>query len=388
MKEYNNLEENCVTGDQPYDYESQPYELYSKSEELESDKEVSKYKNKWKQLIIFLSVLIIGIFAIAGFYFQKYIKDQEYQLEIANEYIKNFEADFNDITQELNEILDDKFAQLEKEDVEYFEALGDIIDSYYPFKERLENFKDSVTAESAASFIPDETQKDLLSYIDATIEEVDAGLSKAVDEMKGLYLDILGLYNDDNTLESLAKAIPHIEETIELLESAQWAKEFLSEDDYEELYTDATNMLAEKETSISKLISYTKAGSNGVICYSTTSQEASMLTKVNALREKNGLNTLTYDSGLFSIAKIRGVEITKLFSHTRPNGTDCLTVSDDMGGENISCNSMDFSVSASYTQFYDSIGHRDNMLYEHYTRFACNRVIANGTAYWVQIFGF
>lgn len=337
---------------------------------------------------IILCLLMIIVLSIVGYLGNKYLENQGSRIEIASEYIIDFETELNTITSELNEILEGKFKKLEEEDVEYFEVLGEIIDSYYPFKERLNQFRNDVTEEGDKNYVSIETQKDMLRYIDNTIEEIDQGLIKSVSEIKELYGDILSLYTEDESIESLAKSIQNIENTIELLETSSWSEEYLSEVEFQELYTTATTMLQSKETTISKLINYIKAEDNGIICYSTITQEAAMLEKVNALRKSNGLNTLYYDSSLFDIAKIRGIEITELFSHTRPDGSDCLTVDDDMAGENISCNNEDFSVEASYKQFYDSIGHRDNMLYANYTRFACNRVIANGSAYWVQIFGF
>lgn len=344
-------------------------------------------KKKGKGTII-ICLLIICIFSTIGYLGHQNQKQQQYRSEIASEYITSYELKLNEITDQLNQVLDEKFAELEEEDAEYFEVLGEIINSYYPFKDELEEFRNSVVAESSSYYVSNETHYEMLLYIDNTLDEIDEALTKAVSEMKGSYVSILEHYTEDETLENLAKSIQNIESTIELLETSDWAVEFLTAEEYEELHTTAGTMLQSKESAIGKLISYKKAGDDGVICYSTTTQETAMLEKVNTLRKSNGLNTLSYDSNLFSIAKIRGIEITKLFSHTRPNGTDCLTVSVDMGGENISCNSEDFSIEASYKQFYDSIGHRENMLYANYTRFAANRVIANGCAYWVQIFGF
>lgn len=125
-----------------------------------------------------------------------------------------------------------------------------------------------------------------------------------------------------------------------------------------------------------------------ITSYSNSSEELLMLTLVNEEREKQGLTTLQFDETLYHGAKIRGIEITNVFSHTRPDGSSCFSAGDGISGENISYSNADHSAHGAYKQFYNSVGHRENMLYDGFTRFACNRVISEGTAYWVQVYGF
>ena len=84
------------------------------------------------------------------------------------------------------------------------------------------------------------------------------------------------------------------------------------------------------------------------------------------------LGKLTLDEDLCKAAKIRSKEIVKKFSHTRPDGSKCFTVFDDLGikasakGENIAAGNS--SGSKTFAQWeekdkkYDEQGHRRNML--------------------------
>lgn len=124
-----------------------------------------------------------------------------------------------------------------------------------------------------------------------------------------------------------------------------------------------------------------------ITSYSNTSEESQMLKLVNAERAASGREPLKYSATLYSAAKIRCVEITQVFSHTRPDGSSCFTVSAAAAGENLAySNSYDTQVA--YNQFYNSGSHRSNMLDEDFTTFACNRVVSDGLVYWVQIFGY
>lgn len=60
-----------------------------------------------------------------------------------------------------------------------------------------------------------------------------------------------------------------------------------------------------------------------------------VLAIVNQERANYGLSPLSMDAELFNAAKIRAAETSVLFSHTRPDGTMCYTVSSKVSGENI-----------------------------------------------------
>ncbi|MBO4338195.1 MAG: CAP domain-containing protein [Lachnospiraceae bacterium] len=110
-----------------------------------------------------------------------------------------------------------------------------------------------------------------------------------------------------------------------------------------------------------------------------------------------GLKKLQYDYGLEKAAMKRAVEISKSFSHTRPNGSSCFTAypAGYMAmGENIAMGT-NYIMTTSHTlemwketnKSYYGQGHRRNMLNRNFTcvGIACFEV--NGCKYWVQEFG-
>lgn len=126
--------------------------------------------------------------------------------------------------------------------------------------------------------------------------------------------------------------------------------------------------------------------------YTTQAQEVVAL--CNIYRQQNGVkNNLTLDPVLTQAANIRAKEIVEKFSHTRPNGTSCFTVLDDVGyswravGENIA---VGYPSSASVMEAWmDSEGHRKNILNSSYNRIGVGYYAdpkAPYRYYWVQIF--
>lgn len=111
-----------------------------------------------------------------------------------------------------------------------------------------------------------------------------------------------------------------------------------------------------------------------------------VLTIVNQERAKNGLSALSMDAELLNAAKIRAAEITVLFSHTRPDGSTCFTVSDKAYGENIA---MGYDSATSVMNgWMNSSGHRANILTPAYKSIGVGCYNYNGTLYWVQLFGY
>ena len=88
-----------------------------------------------------------------------------------------------------------------------------------------------------------------------------------------------------------------------------------------------------------------------------------MLAKVNALRREQGVGELTLDEQCKNVSAIRVVEISSLYSHTRPDGRKSSTTWDDLGyqwsgvGENIAKIGVYYNTTSSLTQradqFYD-----------------------------------
>ena len=112
-----------------------------------------------------------------------------------------------------------------------------------------------------------------------------------------------------------------------------------------------------------------------------------VLELVNAERAKAGLKPLRYCTEGQQAADLRAQEITKSFSHTRPDGRTCFTVWNDLGisgsymcAENIAYGYQ--SAEKVMEGWMNSSGHRANILSENATALA---VAKSGTS-WVQVF--
>lgn len=107
---------------------------------------------------------------------------------------------------------------------------------------------------------------------------------------------------------------------------------------------------------------------------------------VNAERAKQGLRALKMNAELTRAARVRAGEITRTFSHTRPNGASWSTVSASAYGENIARGQKSAEkVVAAWMS--SSTGHRENILRPGYGSIGVCAVNYNGMMYWVQLFG-
>lgn len=114
--------------------------------------------------------------------------------------------------------------------------------------------------------------------------------------------------------------------------------------------------------------------------------ESELLRLVNAEREKKDLAALKYSKPLAAAADTRAKELTVTFSHTRPDGTTCFTVSEFVYGENIA--SGQTSPTAVVNSWMNSQGHKDNILNETYKTAAIGCYNDGETYYWVLLFGY
>jgi uncharacterized protein YkwD len=113
--------------------------------------------------------------------------------------------------------------------------------------------------------------------------------------------------------------------------------------------------------------------------YDKASADANkIVAMVNNLRKANGLNTVKVDPLLTKAAKIRAMELAEtyimwgiLVTHTRPNGNGAPSVVDDVKGlsgypmENAAGSDGNWEINTPtrlYTAWYNSEGHRKNML--------------------------
>lgn len=112
-----------------------------------------------------------------------------------------------------------------------------------------------------------------------------------------------------------------------------------------------------------------------------------MLDLINAYRSQYGEQPLKLHIGLCDVAMVRSEELKSVFSHTRPDGSDCFTVLDDINierlaaGENIASGYT--SVSSVMDAWMNSDGHRSNILSGNYEYVGIGIV---DNRYWTQIF--
>lgn len=108
---------------------------------------------------------------------------------------------------------------------------------------------------------------------------------------------------------------------------------------------------------------------------------------VNEYRTSNGLSALTWNDSLYENSKVRAAEIVTSFAHTRPNGESCFTaftVSYTTAGENIA---YGYATAQSVAEgWWNSEGHKANILNASFSQAAMACYYANGRYYWVNLF--
>lgn len=116
-----------------------------------------------------------------------------------------------------------------------------------------------------------------------------------------------------------------------------------------------------------------------------------VLNLVNNERAKAGLSALRLDADVTAAANVRAKEITRSFSHTRPNGSSFSTVLKEQGvtfvgsGENIAWGQK--SPEQVMDSWMNSDGHRANILNQNFKNIGIGYYQdENGRNYWVQLF--
>lgn len=114
-----------------------------------------------------------------------------------------------------------------------------------------------------------------------------------------------------------------------------------------------------------------------------------MLALVNRERASKGIAPLRWDADLESSAVTRAAETSIMFSHLRPNGSDCFTAFPDglyAEGENIA---MGFSSAQdTFNQWKNSSGHYANMMSPSFTHIGISCFYGGAYGWcWVQTFG-
>ena len=126
---------------------------------------------------------------------------------------------------------------------------------------------------------------------------------------------------------------------------------------------------------------------------SRAANRKAVLKIVNSERKSRGCKKLVLDSTLNKAAQKRAQEISKYFSHERPNGTDCFTVLKKYGaryttcGENIAAGQSTAAIVMN--SWMNSDGHRKNILTKKFKKMGVGYYKKKGTDYtyyWVQLF--
>lgn len=118
------------------------------------------------------------------------------------------------------------------------------------------------------------------------------------------------------------------------------------------------------------------------------SPEEEVLSLVNEKRNEEGLDPLTWNKTLAKDASSRAKEISKKFSHTRPNGKEWYTLDEkNMYGENLGKNYT--TAQDVFDAWMNSESHKENILWEEFTQIGIALYITkDGSYYWVQEFGY
>ncbi|MDR3594436.1 CAP domain-containing protein [Clostridium sp.] len=114
------------------------------------------------------------------------------------------------------------------------------------------------------------------------------------------------------------------------------------------------------------------------------SAEDKILQLMNEKRTEAGLKPLTIDNTLVQVARYKSDDMIQnnFFSHTNPDGTKWTNWLHTIGydytsaGENIACNNTD--PVELFNQWWNSPGHRANMMNEKYTKVGIGVINGNG----------
>ena len=118
---------------------------------------------------------------------------------------------------------------------------------------------------------------------------------------------------------------------------------------------------------------------------SISAMEAELVRQVNQERARYGAPALKVDAQLSAAALVRAKEIVEKFSHTRPDGTRGITVSEAARAENLAKGQQ--SVDKVMAAWLTSSGHRRAMLSASYQTTGVAVCKSGGVFYWVELFG-
>lgn len=217
---------------------------------------------------------------------------------------------------------------------------------------------------------------------DVTI--TDNPISRA--DMATLLYNLLNVQNQPTDLDLATVTIPDISSLSaekQLHIRTAYAKNYLSGVDKSGSFAPYANMTrAEAATLLDRLLNSTAASSDNFV--------EQVIELVNQARTQEGLAALTQDKLLCAAADIRAEEISRVFSHNRPDGASCFSalreqnISYTAAGENIAAGQA--TPSDVVQAWLNSEGHRANIMNGKFTSTGVSHTVINGRHYWVQIF--
>ncbi len=110
-----------------------------------------------------------------------------------------------------------------------------------------------------------------------------------------------------------------------------------------------------------------------------------VLDLVNKERASEGLSSLKMDKDLLEAAMQRAAEISIYFSHTRPSGDSCFTVSSKVTRENVAAGQA--TPSSVVNDWMSDSGHRAPIMSSSNQSIGIGCFTQGGIVYWVQDFG-
>ena len=132
------------------------------------------------------------------------------------------------------------------------------------------------------------------------------------------------------------------------------------------------------------------SGMEPALAASLSDYAGQVVVLVNQQRHAAGLPALTRDDRLMRMAQIRAEELTRNFSHTRPDGRGPFTILDDnnyrytAAAENIA--SGQATPEKTMNSWMNSSGHRANILSKSVSRIGVGVARHDGKLFWVQLF--
>lgn len=159
------------------------------------------------------------------------------------------------------------------------------------------------------------------------------------------------------------------------------SKELTNENEHSEL--DSTNFNAKTADMLSE-------ANENMNTYKNMIND--VLKYTNEFRSEVNVTPLTLDEELTKAAMVRAIEMaySKNFSHTRPDGSTCFSVLNDMGinafytGENVA---MGYNTAKMVADGWKtSQGHYENMINSSFNKIGIGVIKLNGIYYWAQLF--